>query len=75
MRFAKSIYAPFIDGKKYLNIGNIMFEYEGTFTDIEFIPDSYLKEYYGFTKEELASIITEELEYDLFADVNFGVTK
>lgn len=70
MRFAKSIYSPFLDNLKYFNIGNILFEYEGKFTDIEYIPDSYLKENYGFTKDELAAMITEELEYDQFESLN-----
>jgi hypothetical protein len=66
MRLAKSIYTPFIDKKLYQNVGNILFEYGGVFVDIESIPDSYLKDNYGFTKDELASYITEALELDYF---------
>jgi hypothetical protein len=71
MRLARSVYVPFFDKKLCLNVGNILFEYEGAFVDVENIPDSYLKDKYGFTKDELASYITEALELDFFDSGGF----
>lgn len=61
MRLSKLVYYPFLD-KKYLNIGNILFEKDGVFVNIEDIPDSYLMEKYGFTKDELINSITLQIE-------------
>jgi hypothetical protein len=66
MRWAKLIYSPFVDDK-IINVGNIMFEMDGVFLDIELIPDTYLVEHYGFTKEELYEMITNELEAEYYS--------
>lgn len=63
MRLSKLVYYTFLD-KKYLNIGNILFEKDGVFVNIEDIPDSYLMEKYGYTKDELINSITLQIEIE-----------
>ncbi|MDB4330179.1 hypothetical protein N9948_00430 [bacterium] len=67
MRLARGVYFSLLDVDKYLNVGNIMFEMNGVYTDIEYIPDSYLSEKYGFTKEELFEMISNEVEWEIYS--------
>jgi hypothetical protein len=68
MRQSKKIYYGFLDHGEYFNIGDLLIECEGIFVKVEDIPDSYLQEYYGYTKEELYEIIEAQLHlgYDEF---------
>jgi hypothetical protein len=65
MRLAKSTYYFMLSNKEYTNIGNILFEKDGVFTDIENIPDSFLMEKYGYTKEELLRAISIIIETEI----------
>jgi hypothetical protein len=65
MRLSKSVYYTILDNKEYLNIGNILFEKDGVFTDIENIPDSFLLEKYGYTKDELLKAINLIIETEI----------
>ena len=65
MRLARKLYLPFLDDS-FINVGDIMFEVDGVFTKLDNIPDSYLQEEYGYTKQELVDFITTELEFDYY---------
>lgn len=65
MRLSKIIYYSFLDKKKFLNIGNILFEKDGVFLNIEEIPDSYLLEKYGFTKDDILKSINIAVDTEL----------
>jgi hypothetical protein len=64
MRLARAIYYSLLGNKKILNVGNILFNIDGRFCNLEEIPDSYLKKVYGFTKDELLDMITAEIEWE-----------
>ena len=49
---------------KFPNVGNILFEMDGCYQNLENIPDSHLKQKYGYTKDELLEMISNEIEWD-----------
>lgn len=65
MRLAKLLYYSVMDAGKFSNVGNILFEMDGVFHNLENIPDSYLKQKYGYTKEELLDMISGEIDWDV----------
>ena len=65
MRLAKLLYYSVLDSGKFFNVGNILFEMDGVYQNLENIPDSYLKQKYGYTKEELMEMISNEIEWDI----------
>ena len=66
MRLAKVLYYSMLTEGKFHNVGNILFEIDGSYHNLETIPDSYLKQKYGYTKDELLEIISNEIEFEYF---------
>ena len=67
-KLVRTLYAPYIDEVGCLGISGILLEVDGVLVDIDTIPDEFVKELLGLTKEELMDAIANEVYLDFFKD-------
>lgn len=65
MRLAKKAFYYYLQENNIPNVGDFLIEIDGTFYNLENLPDSYIQEAYGCTKQELVDYIESELNWDL----------
>jgi len=62
MRLAKEIYWVFMQEHKAINVGNIMIPVDGVYLNIDDVPNAYIEEVFGYSKEDFCNMIMDEVD-------------
>jgi len=62
MRLAKDIYWVYLDKFGASNVGDILIPVNGVYLRIDDVPNAYVEEVFGYSKEEFYDMIMEEVE-------------
>ena len=70
MKSVNNIYWSYLQEFEASYVGSIRIPIKGIYTPIELIPDSYIFDLYGCTKEEFISMIEYEISLDYLGDID-----
>lgn len=62
MRLASEVYNYYLYNSGALGIGDILIPVDGVYVNIENVPNSYICDRFGYTKEAFLAMLTIEVE-------------